>query len=123
MLGMVIVKGKGESGHIWRILTLLLLVVGAFGGMERSAVAQNLPMPNSSFAEEQDYAFAHGLFKDGLYQLAGDQFEKFTRKFPQSPRVIDARYLRAECLFQLEQYPAASQTFTATIFASGAMPL
>ncbi|MCX6133789.1 MAG: tetratricopeptide repeat protein [Ignavibacteriales bacterium] len=69
-------------------------------------------MPNANIAEEQDYAFAHGLYRDGLFQIAAEQFEKFASKHPQSVRIQDALFLRADCFFQLEQYPSAAREFT-----------
>lgn len=96
------------SQFLW-VLLIFSLMTGLFGSQ---ASSQNLPAPNSNIAEEQDYAFAHGLFKDGLFQLSAEQFEKFVAKYPQSVRVQDAKFLRADCYFQLGKYDIAVSEFT-----------
>ena len=103
------------AGHIKlmrHFLAFFFLFFAIAGGMREVAFSQNLPAPNANIAEEQDYAFAHGLYRDGLFQIAAEQFEKFVQKHPQSVRIQDAQFLRADCLFQLRQYPAAAQEFT-----------
>lgn len=74
--------------------------------------AQTTPTPQSSVAEEQDYAFAHGLYKDGLFQLAVDQFDQFLAKYPSSLKYPDAWFLRTECLFQQGQFDRAAKGFS-----------
>ena len=105
----------GRSGGLVRnfiIAGAFLAMPALVGNIGDRLCAQNLPLPNANLAEQQDYAFADGLFRDGLFQIALDQFEKFVRKYPQSNRLADARFLKAECLFQLEQYPAAVSELT-----------
>ncbi len=99
---------KSVSRFLGTLLVLSVLT-GLFG---LRVTAQNLPVPNSNIAEEQDYAFARGLFKDGLFQLAVEQFENFVKKYPQAVQVQDAKFLRADCHFQLAQYPTAVKEFT-----------
>ncbi len=65
----------------------------------------------SSLAEEQDYTFASGLFKDQLYQLAFQQFEQFIEKYPASLRRPDAEFLAAECLFFESRYEEAARRY------------
>ena len=100
----------------WRLnrlfLTFLFLFSALTGIDSFRAVAQNLPALNSNIAEEQDYTFAHGLHKDGLFPIASEQFDKFIKKYPQSVRIQDAQFLRADCLFQQEQFPAAAREFS-----------
>ena len=63
-------------------------------------------------AEEQDYAFAYGLFADGLYQLASEQFDKFVEKYPASSKKIDAVFLSIESKFQQQQFDTAARLFS-----------
>ncbi|HAV23069.1 MAG TPA: hypothetical protein DCX46_06185, partial [Bacteroidetes bacterium] len=44
------------------------------------------PPTTRSASEDQDYAFAHGLFQDKLYQLSLEQFENYLKKYPSSIR-------------------------------------
>ncbi len=69
------------------------------------------PVSTPKIAEEQDYAFAYGLFSDSLYRLAGEQFDRFLTKYPKSIKVVDASYLAVECRFQEAQYDAAIRGF------------
>ena len=59
---------------------------------------------NAGVQEEQDYAFAFGLYQDKLYQLASDQFQKFIDQYPASPKRPDAVFLYAECRFDMGEY-------------------
>ncbi|MCX6121711.1 MAG: tetratricopeptide repeat protein [Ignavibacteriales bacterium] len=73
------------------------------------------PLSFSSVAEEQDYAFAFGLYSDSLFQLAGQQFETFVQKYPKSIKRQDAEFFSAECLFQSAQYQNAAAKYNAFI--------
>ena len=68
-----------------------------------------------SVAEEQDYAFAFGLYSDSLFQLAGQQFEIFVQIYPKSIKRQDAEFLSAECLFQSSQFQNAVSKYHAFI--------
>ena len=69
------------------------------------------PVSTPKIAEEQDYAFAYGLYSDSLYRLAGEQFDKFLSKYPKSIKAVDATFLAVECRFQEAQYDAAIRGF------------
>ena len=70
--------------------------------------AQKLsPASSTTIAEEQDYTFAAGLYGDSLFQLAGQQFETFVKKYPTSIKRQDAAFLHVECLFQTGQFQTA----------------
>ncbi len=97
---------------------LVLLMVG----MSTDASAQNLSLPNSTVAEEQDYAFAYGLFRDGLFQNAAEQFGNFVKKYPASIKVQDAQFLHADCFFQMEKFGDAAREFSAFIRQYPASP-
>ncbi|MDE3058941.1 MAG: tetratricopeptide repeat protein, partial [Bacteroidota bacterium] len=69
----------------------------------------------SDVQEEQDYAFGYGLYKDKLYQLAYDQFQKFLSNYPNSLKRPDAMFLSGECRFSAGDYADAIpiyKTFT-----------
>ena len=53
-----------------------------------------------SLQEEQDYAFALGLFKDQNYQLSFEKFRQFISDYPESQLQPDARYYMAESQYQ-----------------------
>lgn len=112
--------GKPRVACRFRLIRLFLTFLFLFSALTGTdsfrAVAQNLPALNSNITEEQDYAFAHGLYKDGLFPIAEEQFDKFIKKYPQSVRIQDAQFLRADCLFQQEQFSAAAREFS--IFVS-----
>ena len=59
-----------------------LAMICLVGGLSVRLYAQNLPIPNANIAEQQDYAFADGLFRDGLFQIASEQLDKFVKKYP-----------------------------------------
>ncbi|MEE9288461.1 MAG: tetratricopeptide repeat protein, partial [Bacteroidota bacterium] len=62
------------------------------------AFAQSQP---ASVSEEQDYAFAYGLYEDEMYQLAFDQFSRFVERYPNSSQREESLFLAAECLFSM----------------------
>lgn len=66
-----------------------------------------------SLQEEQDYAFALGLFKDRNYQLATEKFRQFTTTYPESHLLPDAEYYVAESLYQNGNLNDASIGFEA----------
>src|SRR3989304_8912037 len=70
------------------------------------------PGKPGGLVEEQDYAFAYGLFKDGLYQLAADQFDLFVKKYPASMKKVDATFLSIESRFQQQQFDKARRLFS-----------
>lgn len=75
-------------------------------------MSQIVSSPSATkIAEEQDYAFAYGLYKDGLYQIAASQFDQFLRKYPSSLKRVDAFFLGIECRFQQEQFDSAAKLF------------
>lgn len=66
----------------------------------------------STVAEEQDFVFAAGLYRDSLYQMAGEQFDAFIQKHPYSTRLPDVQFLGAECRFRLGKLTEAVQGYT-----------
>lgn len=79
---------------------VLLFIVSASpldAQVSASAVSQ-------SVAEEQDFAFAYGLYKDNLYQQALDQFNTFVEQYPKSLRRSEAEFLAIDCRYRLQQY-------------------
>ena len=89
----------------WGILLFSLFILpGAFSQIQD-------PGRSASLAEEQDYAFAYGLYSDGLYQLASEQFDRFLKKYPTSIKRLDAFFLSVECRFQQQQFDTAAKLF------------
>lgn len=68
---------------------LLLTLLGAILTADLSA--QTTP------AEEQ-LAYARRLMKEGMYDLAAEQFAIYAKQYPESPYLGEALFLRAECL-------------------------
>ena len=87
-----------------RIVHLSLIVVLLSGLPLHPLTAQ---IGNAGIQEEQDYAFAFGLYQDKLYQLASDQFQKFIDQYPASPKRPDAIFLYAECRYAMGNYDEA----------------
>jgi len=57
--------------------------------------------------EKQDYAVIYGLYKDGLYDLAYEEINKFLEKYPNSQNTSDAVFIKAECLFKQDKFKEA----------------
>ena len=93
--GLVIVK------RIFLLLWVIIICAGFSASQTSSTELQ----------EEQDYAFAYGLFEDKLYQLASEQLTKFIDQYPNSIKRPDAIFLSAECQFRLKQYQSAITIF------------
>jgi TolA-binding protein len=106
---MAIVCGGSRIGRNFVLAYAFLAGVLLASGFNARLCAQNLPVPSANIAEQQDYAFADGLYRDGLFQMALEQINKFEIRYPQSARLTDAQFLKAECLFQLAQYQAAAR--------------
>jgi TolA-binding protein len=58
-------------------------------------------------AEQQDYSFAVGLYRDGQYPLALQQFKAFLRNYPSSQRTDEITFLAGECQLQEKMYDSA----------------
>lgn len=58
-------------------------------------------------AEQQDYTFAVGLYRNGQYQLALQQFDSFLKHYPSSAHTDEVIFLSGESLLQLNQYNQA----------------
>jgi tol-pal system protein YbgF len=69
------------------------------------------PIP-TTVIEEQDFAFAYGLYKDNLYQQGLEQFEQFVERYPASSRKSEAEFFAIECQYHLERYEAAEKALT-----------
>ncbi|KKU82491.1 MAG: Outer membrane assembly lipoprotein YfiO [Microgenomates group bacterium GW2011_GWA2_47_8] len=90
----------------------LPILFSTFFVLASAALSQvNTSGKPSGLAEEQDYAFAYGLFKDGMYQLAADQFDQFVKKYPSSMKKTDAVFLSIESRFQQQRFDTAARLF------------
>ncbi len=97
-------QGRSPSQSAFCFILLVTFILGFLV----SALAQdNSPTIVPTVAEEQDYAFAFGLYRDSLFQIAGQQFETFVTKYPSSIKRQDAAFLSVECLFQSLQFQNA----------------
>jgi TolA-binding protein len=98
---------KKQGTNLFQVASLFFLLIAAFGFLITTS-AQDLPLQQApTVAEEQDYAFAYGLYRDSLFQLAGQQFQIFASKYPNSIKRQDAAFLSVECLFQSSQFQNA----------------
>lgn len=57
--------------------------------------------------EQQDYAFATGLYRDGQYDLALQQFGAFLKNYPSTRHIEEITFLSGECLLQERMYDSA----------------
>ena len=57
--------------------------------------------------EQQDYSFAMGLYRDGQYELALQQFSSFLKNYPNTQHVEEITFLSGECLLQEKMYDSA----------------
>jgi TolA-binding protein len=94
---------------LFKLTFLFLLISIVVPGFPVPSLAQNVtPQQTPTVAEEQDYVFAYGLYRDSLFQLAGQQFESFVTKYPNSFKQQEAAFLSIECLFRSSQFKIAS---------------
>jgi TolA-binding protein len=77
---------------VWAVVAGLSVI-----GSSLSTRAQGIP-------EAQDYAFGHGLYKDGMYQQAYAELSKFVENYPNSLGRPEASFLVADCAFRLGKY-------------------
>lgn len=89
-----------------RFLTLLFMLFVVVVAFETKAQVDAIQ--TAKVTEEQDYAFAYGLYKDGLFQFAHEQFQRFLEKYPSSIKRPDAMFLSVESLFQQEHFEIAN---------------
>lgn len=70
-------------------------------------------VPSVSFSqvtdvtEQQDYSFAVGLYRDGQYDLALQQFNSFLMNYPTTRYTEEITFLAGECLIQKRMYDSA----------------
>jgi TolA-binding protein len=61
----------------------------------------------TGIAEQQDYSFAIGLYRDGQYDLALQQLSSFLKNYPNTQHVEEITFLSGECLLQEKMYDSA----------------
>ena len=101
-------KSENLVPVLGRVVRCVLLVLFISGFLSSPLSAQ---VNADGIQEEQDYAFAYGLYQDRLYQLAADQFQKFIDQHASSSKRPDAILLYAECRFALGNYPEAISVY------------
>ncbi|HTP13677.1 MAG TPA: tetratricopeptide repeat protein, partial [Bacteroidota bacterium] len=105
--GKVASDPSGYSLHLYLCLFLFLVFPPS------SLHPQSNPINQTPVvAEEQDYAFALGLYRDGVYQMAEEQFGKFLERHPKSVKRGDALFLRSESRFYEGKYDSAIEGYT-----------
>jgi TolA-binding protein len=75
-----------------------------------AAGAALLPFGGTARAQSDDeraFQFAERLYRDGLFELAHEQFEGFVSEHPGSRRLGEAMLLGADCLVQLDRQQEA----------------
>ena len=63
-------------------------------------------------AEDEDFSLAEGAYSDGLYEIAGKQFEKFIMNLPGSKKLPEAHFFLAECEFKQGNFSKAREEYT-----------
>ena len=75
-----------------KILIVLLLL---------SIFSINSVLGQVASREEEDlYNFGMSLYSDGMYKLAAEQLDKFERNYPESKKLPEVRFYKAEALFK-----------------------
>ncbi|HQT91853.1 MAG TPA: tetratricopeptide repeat protein, partial [Candidatus Kryptobacter bacterium] len=70
-------------------------------------VASLCQVAGGTVAEQQDYSFAVGLYRDGQYPLALQQFRAYLKNYPGSQRTDEITFLAGECLLQEKMFDSA----------------
>ncbi len=87
---------------------LIAFLVGIMIAAPSPSFAQ---VAGGTVAEQQDYTFALGLYRDGQYHLAFDQFKRFLANYPSSRRTDEILFLSGECLLQEKMYDSALSNY------------
>ena len=61
--------------------------------------------------ENSEFKLAVGLFKDGMYDLASDQFKNFISAYPNTADAIEARFYLGQTQMKLKKYDEARIAF------------
>ncbi|MEA3231904.1 MAG: tetratricopeptide repeat protein [Thermodesulfobacteriota bacterium] len=85
-----------------------MVVVTSVFSSQQILIAGTLSMENSSSDKDRQYRFAQALFKEGRFNRAAAEFERFASFFPEDPRVSDALYKAGEAYFKADQYQEAA---------------
>jgi len=90
-----------KQGNILFYFVLSFFLLISASGFFIPAFAQNIPLQQTlTVMEAQDYAFAFGLYCDGLFQLACRRFQTFVSLSPDNIKRRDDSFRNAECFFQ-----------------------
>ncbi|MCK5074991.1 MAG: tetratricopeptide repeat protein [Calditrichia bacterium] len=60
---------------------------------------------------KQEYAFIYGLYEDGMYEEAARAADMFLSKFGENNYSPDARYLKADAYFLIQDFKQAAKEF------------
>lgn len=84
-----------------RFFTIVLLLVM---GIRGTGLSQGTK-------EAELFGFAQRLYRDGVYDLAAEQFRQLLRDYPDSDRAGEAQYMVGEALYSAEAYTTAASEF------------
>ena len=86
-------------GRIFLVFLLVFVTLPAIGSLIYGA--------EDSERENRDFSFALGLYNNGNYDLAIDQFRKFIEDYPDSSRLDETAFFIGESHYRLEEYAKA----------------
>ncbi|MGC8653092.1 MAG: tetratricopeptide repeat protein [Candidatus Kryptoniota bacterium] len=89
---------------------LIIMIAAALLSLDSSITYAQAA--GETIAEQQDYTFAVGLYRNGQYQLALQQFDSFLKHYPSSSHSDEIIFLSGESLMQLKQYSQAILKYT-----------
>ncbi|HHE46430.1 MAG TPA: tetratricopeptide repeat protein, partial [Bacteroidetes bacterium] len=93
-------RGKPYRSLLFGLLAAIL----ASGAISGSLLFAQAGSTRSS--TDKDFAYAVGLYRDGLYQMAAARFNEFLLRHPDADRAPQALYLFGECSFQQGDWQA-----------------
>lgn len=74
-----------------------------------------LALAASERVHAADLDFAHGLYDQGRYALAAEEYQAFLKKESTGARADEATFFLAECELQLGRFPSAAETFSSLL--------
>jgi len=92
---------KPIHNYTFRILQFFLIL----------AAISVTPLYAQDSKENAEFKLAVGLYNDGMYDLALQQFKNFTESYPNTSQGIEARFYLGETEMKLQQFDEARITF------------
>lgn len=110
---LILLQVKGEVNLINSLRDYKFLTMRFSRAVLTFVVATIIPAIASSqvaggtVAEQQDYTFAVGLYRDAQYNLALQQFKNFLKNYPNATKTDEITFLCGECLMQERLYDSS----------------